>query len=323
MPQSGKFSFLVEAFEAGKRLDSVIASRLVDCSRSLISELIRAGHIRVSKESKKPGYKVRLGESIAGHIPPPEPIHFEPEPIPLHILHEDNHIVVVNKAPGCVVHPAPGHMQGTLVNALLHHCPDLSGIGGKLRPGIVHRLDKDTSGTVVVAKTAFAHEALADQFKRRKVAKKYRAVVYGEVKKPNGEIELPIGRHPVHRKRMSTLSPTGRSALTRYTVLERFEKATVLELDIKTGRTHQIRVHCAAIHHPVVGDDIYAGRHRRSRNAGSTVALCFQKHAQRQMLHAHQLTLQHPQTGAVMTFESPIPADMRGLIDCLRQTAIH
>jgi 23S rRNA pseudouridine1911/1915/1917 synthase len=256
---------------------------------------------------KKSGYRVRAGEQIKGFIPPPEPVRFHPEPIPLDILYEDMHLIVVNKPPGLVVHPAPGHHSGTLVNGLLYHCPNLEGIGTKLRPGIVHRLDKDTSGTLVVAKTGFVHHHLSDQFKSRRIEKKYLALVLGEPRADSGTISDPIGRHPIHRKRMSTTSRKGREAETRWRVRKRIEGATLLELDLKTGRTHQIRVHCAAIHHPIIGDPVY-GYRRISKQIS----------APRQMLHAWRLGFFHPATGEWMRFESPIPEDMQDLMNALR-----
>ncbi|MBU4186274.1 MAG: RluA family pseudouridine synthase, partial [Proteobacteria bacterium] len=245
-------------------------------------------------------------------IPPPEPVLSEPEPHDIDILYEDTHIIIINKEPGLVVHPAPGHNKGTLVNRLLYHCPELEGIGGKLRPGIVHRLDKDTSGTMVVAKNDAAHINLAAQFKSRKIKKIYLALVHGVVKSESGSISLPIGRHPSDRKKISTVSRKSRSAKTFWKVIERFNGATFLELDLKTGRTHQIRVHCAAINHPIVGDPVYGGK-KAAKKLPTSVP--------RQMLHAWQLEFTHPATGEVMSFESPIPQDMEKVIEMLRNNA--
>jgi 23S rRNA pseudouridine1911/1915/1917 synthase len=237
-------------------------------------------------------------------------------------LYQDSHIVVLNKQAGLVVHPAPGHCRGTLVNALLYHCPDLKGIGGEIRPGIVHRLDKDTSGTMVVAKNVGAHKSLARQFKKRTVQKKYIALVYGEFRADEGTITLPIGRHPVHRKRMSTITHKGRTAETSWLVRERFRNITLLELTLKTGRTHQIRVHCASMGHPIVGDTVYCSRKRlkdtvRLFSGESSSKVAPLKTVPRQMLHAWRLGLTHPHTGEVMTFESPIPEDMEALMEKL------
>ncbi len=323
MSVTGAFTIFAGAADHNRRLDAVVAAHLPDCSRSLAAHLIGSHKILVDFQLKKPGYRVKAGEKIQGRIPVPEPVEYKPEPIPLDILYQDSDVVVLNKPAGLVVHPAPGHRSGTLVNALLYHCPDLGGIGGEIRPGIVHRLDKDTSGTMVVAKNAEALESLAQQFKARTVRKKYLALVYGELKKEAGTIDLPIGRHPVHRKRMSTTTRKGRQAETLWRIHERYQLVTLLELILKTGRTHQIRVHCAAMNHPVVGDPVY--RHRKlSKNYDklfkalpSPLADLLQK-IPRQMLHAWQLGFVHPQTGRDMSFESPIPADMQALIEKLR-----
>jgi len=320
---NGAFTIIVEESEAGRRLDTIVAAHLPDCSRSLAAALIAGQNILVDQQPKKPGYRIKSGDKIQGHIPPPEFVENEPEPIPLHILYQDRHIIVINKQPGLVVHPAPGHSSGTLVNALLFHCPDLGAIGGEIRPGIVHRLDKDTTGIMVVAKHAEAQEELARQFKAREVQKKYLALVYGDMSSETGEIKLPIGRHPVDRKRMSTTTRKGRAAETAWKVRERLDGITLLELNLKTGRTHQIRVHCAAIGHPVVGDPVYRSRKLirnlkdKLSNHPSPVIAAF-KSADRQLLHAWQLGLAHPHSGKYMTFEAPLPADMEKLIADLR-----
>jgi 23S rRNA pseudouridine1911/1915/1917 synthase len=321
---NGVFTIIVEESDAGRRLDTVVAAHLPDCSRSLAATLITSGNILVDRQSKKPGYRMRSGDMIQGHLAKPEPVEYEPEPIPLQILYQDRHIVVINKQPGLVVHPAPGHCSGTLVNALLFHCPDLGAIGGEIRPGIVHRLDKDTSGTMVAAKTAQAHEALARQFKAREVQKKYLALVYGDVQPARGEIKQPIGRHPVDRKRMSTTTRKGRSAHTAWEVRERLDGITLLELNLKTGRTHQIRVHCAAMGHPVVGDPVYRSRKLRSNlknrlpNLSPSVITVLES-ITRQMLHAWQLGFSHPAEKTFQIYQSPLPADMADVIDFLRR----
>jgi 23S rRNA pseudouridine1911/1915/1917 synthase len=309
------FTIPVDATDSGKRLDLLVASRIEDCSRSFAATLIRDGKIRVLGEVKKPGYRVKAGEEIQGHIPFPEQVLFKPEPIPIHILHEDDDIIVVNKQPGLVVHPAPGHTSGTLVNGLLYHCPNLPGIGGEVRPGIVHRLDKDTSGVLVVAKNSRAHQGLSDQFKRRTVQKKYLALVHGNMKADSGAISLPIGRHPVDRKKMSTHSKKSRHAETTWTVKERFNLATLIDIDLKTGRTHQIRVHCAAINHPVMGDPVYGGRRKRivmEITPGQRLSV------PRQMLHARCLEFAHPSSHTRLCLEAPIPSDMQETITALR-----
>jgi 23S rRNA pseudouridine1911/1915/1917 synthase len=320
---NGAFTIIVEESDAGRRLDTLVASRLVDCSRSLAAALIVDRNILVDRQAKKPGYRIKPGDKIQGHIPAPRHVEYKPEPIPLQILYQDRHLIVINKQPGLVVHPAPGHSSGTLVNALLYHCPDLGAIGGEIRPGIVHRLDKDTSGTMVAAKSAEAQEELARQFKDREVQKKYIALVYGDVQPEGGAIKLPIGRHPVDRKRMSTMTRKGRNAETRWKVRERLAGITLLELDLKTGRTHQIRVHCSTMGYPVVGDPVYHPRklssklrEKLSNHSPETIAAL--KSADRQLLHAWQLSLTHPYSGKKMTFESPLPADMDMLIEHLR-----
>jgi 23S rRNA pseudouridine1911/1915/1917 synthase len=325
MTVSGAFTIFVEPDNAGQRLDTAVASHLSDCSRSLAASLITQKLIRVNQQLKKPGYRLKPGDCIEGQVPLPAPVEYKPEPIPLNIRYQDRHIIVINKQPGMVVHPAPGHRSGTLVNALLFHCPDLGAIGGEIRPGIVHRLDKDTSGTMVVAKDAASQEELARQFKAREVEKQYLALVYGEFASETGEIELPIGRHPVDRKRMSTTTRKGRAALTAWTVLERWDGITLLELNLKSGRTHQIRVHCSAIGHPVIGDRVYRSRNSisnlKNKLAGhQSRIIAAIKSAERQQLHAWRLGLTHPKTGKFLTFESPLPADMEALIAELRRS---
>jgi 23S rRNA pseudouridine1911/1915/1917 synthase len=244
------------------------------------------------------------------------PISFKPESIPIEILYEDDDIVVINKQAGIVVHPAPGHYSGTLVNALLHHCPGLNGIGGAMRPGIVHRLDKDTSGALVVAKNDKAHVNLSKQFKSRQIKKKYLALVYGKMESDSGSVSLPIGRHPVDRKKMSTNSKKSRVAETTWHVRERFESASLIEVDLKTGRTHQIRVHCAAVKHPVLGDTVYGPRKTGRENKNLKDVF---KSVSRQMLHAWRLEFTHPVTETKVSFEAPIPSDMQAVITALRQ----
>jgi 23S rRNA pseudouridine1911/1915/1917 synthase len=324
MSVNGAFTILVDESDQDRRLDAVVSAHLPDCSRSLAANLIGNHKIMVDNQPKKPGYRVKSGQEIIGRIPAPGPVENKPEPIALNILYQDRHIVVLNKPAGLVVHPAPGHRRGTLVNALLYHCPDLGGIGGEIRPGIVHRLDKDTSGTMVVAKNAQALEILAQQFKTRTVRKKYLALVYGDLKNDEGTIKLPIGRHPVHRKQMSTTTRKGRSAETSWRVREKFKNFTLLELTLRTGRTHQIRVHCAAMGHPIVGDQVYRSRKwlkdiDRLFSGESSSMVAVLKAVPRQMLHAWRLRLTHPYTGEIMTFESPIPADMQSLIEKLRR----
>jgi 23S rRNA pseudouridine1911/1915/1917 synthase len=241
------------------------------------------------------------------------------EPLPLDILYEDPHLLVVNKAAGLVVHPAAGHASGTLVHGILYHCPDLEGIGAEKRPGIVHRLDKDTSGIMVVAKNARAHDDLSRQFKARSIEKHYLALVVGSPKADNGRIDLPIGRHPVERKKMSARSRRGREALTLWQVRERFIGATLIDVELKTGRTHQIRVHCQAMGFPILGDPIY-GRKGAAKQitAGNPAWQAVFQSAARQMLHAHRLGFKHPADDRPLSFEAPLPADMADLLEKLR-----
>lgn len=298
--------------DSGNRLDVVVSSHLPDYSRSHVAALIRHGSIRVQGLEKKPGYKVCEGDEITGTIEPSENIRFDPEPIPLDILYEDDAIIVINKQHGLVVHPAPGHYTGTLLNGLLYHCPEIQTYGDKIRAGIVHRLDKDTSGVMVIAKTMTAHEFLSKQFKDRTIQKEYLALVHGEMKSDSGRITFPIGRHPVDRKKMSIIGTKKREAETHWKVKERFlEEATLLEVNLKTGRTHQIRAHCAAIHHPVVGDCVYGSKKKGNETSGLLSA-------KRQMLHSWRLGLVHPERKKDMIFEAPIPLDMDEMIRCLR-----
>jgi 23S rRNA pseudouridine1911/1915/1917 synthase len=316
MHDQSAFTILVTPSDSGKRLDLFIASCISDCSRSVATNLIRSGKIQVQGMVRKPGYRIKAGDKICGSIPPPTPILFKPEPISINILHEDDDIIVINKQPGLVVHPAPGHYSGTLVNALLYHCPKLNGIGGALRPGIVHRLDKDTSGVLVIAKDDRAHIHLSRQFKSRRIKKAYLALVYGKMESDSGSVSLPIGRHPVDRKKMSTNSRKSRVAETTWQIRERFELASLIEVNLKTGRTHQIRVHCAAIKHPVLGDRVYGPR-KRGKNVAYNDNLFGM--VSRQMLHAWRIALTHPATEEMVSFEAPIPDDMQAVITALRQ----
>lgn len=296
--------FVVVDAESGRRLDRLVSERVETLSRSYAARLIKEGRVCVGGTRRKPGYHVVAGETVSYTIPPPQAIPTAPEPVDIDFLYEDTHIVVINKRPGQVVHPAPGHSGGTIVNGLLHHCPDIAAIGGELRPGIVHRLDKDTSGVLVAAKNQVAQERLSAQFRERTLRKRYLALVNGVVAEDGGVVDFSIGRHPVHRKKMSVRSRRPRNARTRWTIRERFTGASLVEVDLQTGRTHQIRVHMAAIGHPVVGDAVY-GRRRG-------------KGAPRQMLHAWKIRLEHPATLQTVSFEAPIPADMAAVIVAMR-----
>jgi len=316
---SQTFSLAVDRAFAGMRLDFLVSHRLDGCSRAAAASSIRSGLVVVDGNAKRPGYRVKWGERINGRIAAPPPVSFSPENLPIDILYEDDHIIVVNKPPGLVVHPACGHFSGTLVNALLYHFPDIEGVGAGGRPGIVHRLDQDTSGVMVVAKEVRSHNDLAAQFKTRQVSKSYLALVWGRVDPQRGAICLPIGRHPVHRKQMSTRSPRGRRAETRWRVAEYLNGVTLLRLGLMTGRTHQIRVHCAAIQHPIVGDAVY-GAKKANKMISSEDGRKGRRlpPVTRQMLHAWRLKFRHPVAGHDLAFEAPIPEDMRRVIDDLR-----
>jgi 23S rRNA pseudouridine1911/1915/1917 synthase len=282
------------------RLDLLLVKALPEFSRSRIQQLIRAGLVRLHGATTRPHQLVQTGDQIELTNPPAEETENRPEPIPLEILFEDDDLIVINKPAGLTVHPGAGHREHTLVNALLHHCPTLSGIGGKERPGIVHRLDKETSGCLVAAKNDMAHRHLSEQFAERTVDKIYLALVAGKLWKQTGVIEERIGRHPVHRQRMSVSSLRGRAARTEYRVLRSSDRASLLECRLHSGRTHQIRVHLHHLGHPVLGDKVYAPR--------------FAKNFPRQMLHAWKLGFGHPRSGEWKHFEAPLPGDFEQAI---------
>lgn len=309
---------------AGSRLDKVLAHALPDISRSRLKSLIKDGHVRVTAAPEtlvSPSRTVKQGESYTVGIPAPEDPDPQPENIPLDIVFEDDHLVVVNKAPGMVVHPAAGSPSGTLVNALLHHCQgSLSGIGGVKRPGIVHRIDKDTSGLLVVAKHDKAHNGLAEQFADHSIERLYSAVCKGHPVPPKGRIEGNIARHPVDRKRMAVAKTGGKWAATHYRTETHFAQAgtaiaSLIECQLETGRTHQVRVHMAHIGHPLVGDPVYA----RSTVPGSIKgpARAALQGFRRQALHAHVLGFIHPISGETFKFESDLPYDMKELLETL------
>jgi len=309
-------TYIVGEEERNVRLDVFLSRRDPSLSRSQVQRLIEQGAIRVGNHPAKASYKVREGDEILCEIPPADACDVTPQDLPLTVLYEDEALLVVDKSAGMVVHPAPGHLQGTLVNAILFHCRDLSGIGGVLRPGIVHRLDKDTSGLLVVAKSDRAHQALTGQFKKRQVKKNYLALVYGDIKGEQGVIDLPVGRHTEDRKKMSTRSHRGRDAVSRWQVKERYGAATLLQVEIDTGRTHQIRVHLHALGYPVVGDSVY-GNVRRADGVANPVQRAVLKRMKRQALHAACISFSHPLTGAWLTFAAPLPEDMRDLCHLL------
>jgi len=310
------YAFVVEPGAAGVRLDRFLAERLPVLSRARIQSVIGDAGVLVEGRPAKPSLRLRAGASVTVTVPEPAPALPAPEEIPLQVVCEDQHLLVVDKPAGLVVHPGAGAAAGTLVNALLHRVRDLSGVGGVLRPGIVHRLDKGTSGLIVVAKDDATHRALARQFAQRTVRKEYVAVVLGAPARAQGRVERPIGRDPVHRRKMAVDAPRARAALTRYTVRERLDGAAVLDVRIETGRTHQIRVHLASINHPVAGDELYGGRRTpSSRGARAREALCA---LARPALHAARLEFDHPATGLRISVESPLPPDLVSLLAALR-----
>ena len=306
----------VEKEDAGTRLDSYLSAAL-SLSRSAIERHLENKDIVVEGGNAVKNYKLRGGEHVTVTLPDPTPAEAQPEDIPLDVVYEDADIIVVNKPQGMVVHPAAGNEQGTLVNALLYHCKgSLSGVGGVERPGIVHRIDKDTSGLLVVAKNDHAHNSLAEQLKTHSVSRVYRAIVLGNLREDRGTVHAPIGRHPVDRKRMAITRKEGegRDAITHYEVLERYGAFTLVECRLETGRTHQIRVHMASLGHPLLGDPVYGGN-------GTRFEACHRKHFHGQCLHAGELMLTHPQSGKEMHFAAPLPEDFSAIIEILRKEA--
>ena len=305
-------TFTIEQSLPRERLDSFLRARYPAVSRGAIQRLIEQGHIRVDNQSVKPTHTPRAGEIVSVVWPEPRAAVAQPEHIPLEILFEDKAIVVLNKRPGIVVHPAAGNDAGTLVNALLHHCHgELSGIGGVIRPGIVHRLDKDTSGCLVVAKNDAAHIKLAAQFGGREVTKIYDALLCGRLPRKRGTIRVPIARHPTQRKRMAAVEG-GRESWTSFDVIEQLGTATLVQAQLHTGRTHQIRVHFEHLGFPLVGDDTYGKRHNARFREQSGYS------APRQMLHARTLAFAHPCTGKPVKFEAPWPQDFADAVKALR-----
>ncbi|HUB87754.1 MAG TPA: RluA family pseudouridine synthase [Verrucomicrobiae bacterium] len=307
-------NFIVEKSSPGERLDRFLCEKFPTVSRAALQRLIEEGHVRVNGQTVKSTHPPRAGEKIEIHFPEPKSAVARPEEIPLEILFEDKSLLVLNKSAGLVVHPAAGHEEHTLVNALLHHCRgSLSGIGGVARPGIVHRLDKETSGCLVVAKNDETHLALAKQFAGRQVKKIYHAIVCGELPRDSGEIRAAIARHPAHRKRMAALNDdSGRAAHTSWRLLEKLNSAALVEAQIHTGRTHQIRVHFQFIGHPLVGDETYGAKQNKKFTELTGCA------APRVMLHAQKLAFIHPRTKKQMDFEAPLPKDFLEALKFLR-----
>ena len=308
MDEASVFACQVLPAEVGARLDLFLAEKYPDLSRSRIQGIISDRLLTVNQKIEKPSYRIRSGDRIEFKMPEPTPLEAEPEQIPLEVLYEDLDLVVLNKPQGMVVHPAEGNYSGTLVNALLFHCRDLSGINGRLRPGIVHRIDKDTSGVLVVAKTDFAHQGLAEQIKRHSVARVYTALVRGNLADERGTVDAPIGRHPVDRKRMAVVHG-GRRAVTHYQVLKRFRGYDLIEARLETGRTHQIRVHMAYIGHPLVGDSRYGPADNKLGLKG-------------QALHATTLGFVHPRTGDYIEFSASLPKRMELALRRLEENSL-
>lgn len=302
-----KIIFQVEKENAGIRIDKYLSEHMEDISRSYLQKLLKEKSITVNEKEIKANYKVQEGDVVSVSVPEPEEPDILPEEIPLDILYEDDSLMVVNKPKDMVVHPSAGHLSGTLVNAVLFHCKgNLSGINGIMRPGIVHRIDKDTTGALLICKTDTCHRILAEQLKVHSITRKYRAVVQGNLKDDEGTIEGPVGRHPADRKKMAINYKNGKEAVTHYRVLERFGNATYIECQLETGRTHQIRVHMASIGHPLLGDTTYGS----AKNP---------YHLQGQALHAMVLGFLHPVTNTYMEFTAPLPEYFLKLLEKLRK----
>jgi 23S rRNA pseudouridine1911/1915/1917 synthase len=306
------YSFDVPAEHEGQRLDKFLSGEIPNHSRAQVQRLIDDGRVRLARVAKaKANTPVRTGDAVEVEIPEAMPVDLVPEDLPLDILFDDSDVVVISKPAGLVVHPGAGHASGTLVHALLHHVKDLSGIGGEQRPGIVHRLDKGTSGVMVVAKHDRAHQELARQFHDREVGKEYVALVWGVVHNRR-RIDLPLGRDPVHREKISTRARRARHAVTRITWARQLPGVTLIRVAIATGRTHQIRVHLSAIGHAIVGDAVYGGVHTRVAHDVRAV-----QRLTRPFLHAERITFTHPTTGERLTFEAPLPGDLLSVLDAI------
>ncbi|WP_440322573.1 RluA family pseudouridine synthase [Laedolimicola sp.] len=308
MNENGLQRLTVSPEDAGVRIDKYLAEQLPDITRSYLQKLLKDGSVQMNGKPVKASTKTAAGAVIALTIPEPEEPEILPENIPLDILYEDSDVILINKPKNMVVHPAAGHYTGTLVNALMYHCRgDLSGINGVLRPGIVHRIDKDTTGVLIVCKNDRAHNALAEQLKEHSITRKYRAIVCGNLKEDEGTVDAPLGRHPQDRKKMAIVRSGGKRAVTHYRVLERFGNDTYIECQLETGRTHQIRVHMASLGHPLLGDEIYGRAKSPFKLEGQT-------------LHAMVLGFIHPTTGEYMEFEAPLPEYFEKLLEKLRKS---
>ncbi len=303
-----------------ERLDTFVSECLPDISRSQLKKLIDSGQITLNHAQTKASNKLRGGESIQVILPDPEPIAALPEAIPLHILYEDQDLIVIDKPAGMVVHPAAGHSHGTLVNALLHHCTDLAGIGGELRPGIVHRIDKDTSGVLVVTKNDLSHQHLATQFKDHSIKRRYLALIHGAPSDQSGIIDQPIGRHPTQRKKMSSKAKKSKRAVTHWKILKQYNinRLSLVELQLETGRTHQIRVHFTEINCPLIGDPLYGNRSRTTAIKDMELRKLIDR-LPGQALHAQSLGFIHPRSGKYLEFSSEMPETLQNILTYLDQ----
>lgn len=301
--------FQVPPEYSGLRIDKFLSEQLPDRSRSFLQKLIQDGQVTIGGKNVKSNYKVTVFDQISLEIPKAAEPEIQAENLPLDILYEDSDLLVVNKAKGMVVHPSAGHYSGTLVNALMYHCKDdLSGINGVMRPGIVHRIDRNTTGSLLVCKNDYSHNVIAKQLKVHSITRKYRAIVHGNLKEDTGTVNAPIGRHPIDRKKMAINRQNGKEAVTHYRVLERFGRFTYIECQLETGRTHQIRVHMSSLGHPLLGDDVYGP------------AKCPYPGLQGQTLHAQVLGFVHPSAGTYMEFSAPLPEYFEKLLTKLRST---
>ncbi|MCY9338764.1 RluA family pseudouridine synthase [Bacillus haynesii] len=298
------YDMTVHEEHKGERIDKYLTAVEADWSRTQVQQWIKEDRVLVNGNAVKANYKVQEGDAVSVHVPEPEPLDVTAEPMDLDIYYEDQDVLVVNKPRGMVVHPAPGHLTGTLVNGLMAHCDDLSGINGVMRPGIVHRIDKDTSGLLMVAKNDMAHESLVNQLVNKTVTRKYTALVHGVIPHDHGTIDAPIGRDKKDRQSMTVTRENGKHAVTHFEVIERFDDFTVVECQLETGRTHQIRVHMKYIGFPLAGDRKYGPRKTVDFNG--------------QVLHAGVLGFDHPRTGEYVEFEAPLPDDMKNLLDKIR-----
>jgi len=304
--------------EEGQRLDGYLVNQKILPSRSGLQRLIEEAKVKVNGFPSKASYKVKALDTISIEIPEPTESVLRPEDLPIAIVYEDQDIVVVNKSAGMVVHPGAGHKHHTLVNALLFHCKFLSGVGGVLRPGVVHRIDKDVSGLLVVAKNDRAHLALSSQFKTKTIRRVYQALVYGRFESQHGSFDLPIGRHPVHRRKMSTHTKRGKSALTLWDVVAAYDQMSLMKISLETGRTHQIRVHFSDAGHPVVGDMTYGGKTRAKHVIDPKLKQAIEK-LPALLLHAHTLTFEHPTTQKKISFEAPLPDYFQEILRILHE----